>query len=211
MRTPSLPFLSIFKNRKTRKLYYLGKEDFYHSRNALNVPSSFNFHKEYYHFNFKTDKEIRFYGVSFGKSQKSITKLFGRPNYIQKGNLPLSDQTTLFYKLNIKGLRCTLQMHLFEDQLFFAQIQISDNDKDKKSVFLDLFRLKYKLSNLNWDQTIEDAAGSRIALKDDVVPKASFFTYDQSLWKKISAELSTNSEKDSFSLYDSKKLALRWS
>lgn len=75
--------LSWFTRSKKRKLYYLGKDDFYQSRNILNSPSSFNFHREIYHKNHKTQKHIRFNGNPFRISYKGIRQVFGKPNYLQ--------------------------------------------------------------------------------------------------------------------------------
>jgi len=205
-----LPFLSLFKNRK-RRSYYLGKEDFYQSRNALNVSSSFSFHREQYIKNNPTNKEIKFYGVSFGKSEREIKRIFGTPNYRQKKYLPLASQITLFYKLNIKGIKCILQMHLYEDQLFFAQIQLRDASAELRSVFLGLFRLKYGIEGLSWNETIQDESGSRVALMDDIVPKASFFTHDRAVWKKIDEEFHELAAKNQYTQYQLEKIALRWS
>ena len=210
MRTKSLPFLSLFKNRK-RRSYYLGKEDFYQSRNALNVSSAFSFHQEEYVRDNPTNREIKFYGVSFGKSEKEIKKLFGTPNFRQKKSLPLDSQITLFYKLNIKGIKCILQMHLYNDELFFAQIQLRDANTELRDIFLSLFKLKYGIESLCWNETIQDESGSRIALKDDIVPKASFFTHDRSIWKKIDAEFHELAAKNQYTQYQLEKIALRWS
>lgn len=211
MRAKSLPFLSLFRTHKKRSSYYLGREDFYQSRNVLNVSSSFNFHKDEYFKDHSTPKEIKFYGVSFGKSEKEIKRIFGKPNFLQKRDLPLDSQVTLFYKLNIKGIRCILQMHLYEDELFFAQIQLRDANPELRDVFLSLFKLKYQVDDLGWNETIQDSSGSRIALRDDIVPKASFFTHDNKVWKKIDDEFHQKAAKDHSAHYQLEKIALRWS
>lgn len=204
-------FLSLFASRKKKKLYNLGKEDFYQSLNALNVSSSFNFHKDSNSKTHPTEKSIRFYGIEFGKTEKEIKRIFGKPNYLQKRNLPLNSQITLFYKLNIKGIKCTLQMHLYQDQLFYAQIQLRNSHALVKKTFLDLIRLKYNVSDIDWDQSIEDVAGGKIALKNDIIPKASYFSPDKALWKKIGQELSEKATEESYWSQDLKKIALRWS
>ncbi|MEC7753993.1 MULTISPECIES: hypothetical protein [Roseivirga] len=211
MRTDSLPFLSLFGSRKRRKLYYLGKEDFYQSRNALNVSSAFNFHSRDTNQSYSTEKHIRFYGVEFGKTQKEIRRLFGKPNFAQKKGLPLDTQITLFYKLNVKGIKCILQMHLYRDQLFFAQIQLTDSNAQIKKVFLELFRMKYKVNELDWNNNLKDADDNRIALQDDIVPKASYFTGNKALWQEIRSELSSKEEAENSWDIDIKKIALKWS
>ena len=211
MRAKHLPFLSFFRSHTKRSSSYLGREDFYQSRNVLNVSSSFNFHKDEYFKNHSTSKEIKFYGVSFGKSEKEIKRIFGKPNFLQKKGLPLDSQVTLFYKLNIKGIKCILQMHLYENELFFAQIQVRDANPELRDIFLNLFKLKYKVDDLGWNETIKDNSGSRIALKDDIVPKASFFTHDINVWKKIDDEPHHKATQDHTTQYQLEKIALRWS
>ena len=211
MWTDRLSFLSLFSNRKKRNLYYQGKEDFYRARNSLNTASSFNFHKDSIQTVHQTEKLIRFYGIELGENIKKIKRVFGRPNYKQKSNLPLDTQITLFYKLNLKGFKCILQMHLYDDQLFFAQMQLSDIQGQAKEEFLKIIRLKYKIEELAWGQALEDNKGTKITLIDDIVPKISYFSQDVALWKKISQELNQKAQVGSFSIVDLKKIALRWS
>lgn len=211
MRAKNWSFLSLFQSRKRRKLYYLGKEDFYQSRNALNVSSAFNFHKDQSTQTNSTEQEIKFYGLNFGKSEKEIKRVFGRPNFRQKSGLPLDKQLTLFYKLNIKGIKCILQMHLYNDKMFFAQIQLRDANTEIRSVFLQLFELKYKIESLEWNQSIKDHKGARIMLKDDIVPKANFFSSDSSIWSEINSEFKKRALNSEYSQYQIEKIALRWS
>ena len=203
--------LAMFSGNKRRKLYYLGKDDFYQSRNVLHSPTSFNFHREVYNNNHTTSKPIRFYGNAFGSSLKDITKVFGRPNYKQRNNLPLSTQTTVFYKLNIRGIKCILQMHLYNGQMFFAQIQLRDLNDRLKDQFVELFKMKYGLTDLKWNETIEDQNHCKIALKDDVVPKASFFSGDQEIWESITKELDEKTYRENHSHFHLRDIALRWS
>lgn len=210
MRTADWPFLSLFSSHRNRKLYYLGKEDFYQTRNALNVASSFNFHKDVYQENHGTTKDIRFYGLSFGKSKKEVTRVFGKPNFVQKKGLPLSSQITLFYKFSVKGMKCILQLHLYNDKLFFCQIQLRNADNNIREGFLNLFRTKYQAPSLNWNETIEDEVGSKIALKDDVVPKVNFFSNDKELWKEIKHELNEQASKTQNEIYNKHEIALKW-
>ncbi|WP_420387607.1 hypothetical protein [Roseivirga sp.] len=203
--------MSLFQSRRRRKLYYLGKEDFYQSRNALNVSSAFNFHKDYSSQTNATEKEIKFYGLNFGKSEKEIKRVFGKPNFRQKSGLPLEKQLTLFYKLNIKGIKCILQMHLYNNQMFFAQIQLRDANTEIRGVFLELFKLKYKIESLGWNQIIKDHRGARIMLKDDIVPKASFFSSDSRIWNDINSEFKEKALNSEYSQYQIEKIALRWS
>lgn len=90
----------------------------------------------------------------------------------------MTEQKTIFYKLNIKGIKCLLQMHLYEDRMFFAQIQLRDASSRIREEFLKLFQMKYGVGSLQWRETVEDQLGNKIALKDDVVPKALFFSGD---------------------------------
>ena len=194
MRTADWPCLSIFRSKK-RKLYYLEKEDFYHSLNALNVASAFSFNKETSHVDFSTAKPIRFYRLEFGASVKDAKKLFGKPNFIQHKNLPLKSQQTFY-----------------EDELFFAQIQLRSHNNQLKDIFLNLFKIKYALHNLDWNLTVKDESGNRIILKDDVTPKVSFVSHNQALWSNINHELNHLVEKNNnYSIYNTPQIALRWS
>jgi hypothetical protein len=211
MRTADWPCLSIFRSKK-RKLYYLEKEDFYHSLNALNVASAFSFNKQTSHGDFNTAKPIKFYRLEFGASVKDAKKLFGKPNFIQHKNLPLKSQQTLFYKFSIKGIKSIIQMHFYEDELFFAQIQLRSHNNQLKDIFLNLFKIKHALHNLDWNQTVKDESGNTIILKDDVTPKVSFVSYNQALWSNINHELNHLVEKNNnYSIYNTPQIALRWS
>ena len=102
-------------------------------------------------------------------------------------------------------------MHLYRDQLFFAQIQLTDSNAQIKKVFLELFRMKYKVNELDWNNNLKDADDNRIALQDDIVPKASYFTGNKALWQEIRSELSSKEEAENSWDIDIKKIALKWS
>lgn len=194
----SLRLLDLFPVAGSRKkrLYRQSKVDFYQSRNVLSTIAAFDPLLNLNHLDsYSTEKEIRFYGLPFGTSYKEAIRKLGRPNYVEKSNLPNKYQRAIFYRIRIKEVNCILQMHFFTDQFFFGQIEIRDISEKRKREIAQLLCKKYSVDDENWTGEIVDKSGNTISIRHNMIPSVSYLTGDQQLMRNIKVEVQAERKK----------------
>ncbi len=185
--TPAYKRLLFYKQSR---LYKQSKKEFYEGRNLLTTSSSFsqvftNNRLE----SQESNKEIKFYGLAFGSSTKDCKKRLGKPNYIDSRSPVIRGLKTFFYRLHIKGIKCILQVHFYQDQFFFGQMEIREGNTAVKNEIARLLCQKYEIESEVWHGTIIDSSQNQLIIKEDIVPSIAYITGDQFVLDSIKKSL----------------------
>lgn len=184
-------FLWPFVSEKKR-LYRQSRVDFYQGKNALSSHTTLNSVININNLDARsTEKNIQFYGLTFGQSIKDTIQKLGKPNYIDKRKLVSKNQKTIYYRLTIKGVKCILQMHYYKDQFFFGKMEISSSSVDIKKDLGQLVCQKYGITSENWTGSIIDSSNNIVLIKDNFIPNMSYISGDKDLFEQIRIELAS--------------------
>lgn len=172
------------------KLYKQSKKEFYEGRNLLTSSSSFS----QLFVNHKLEsqpsqKNIKFYGLAFGAKTKECRKRLGKPNFIDSRSLVIKGLKTFFYRIQIKGVKCILQVHFYQDQFFFGQMEIREGNLEIKKQISQLLCQKYEIESEHWQGAIVDHEGNQLLIKEDIIPSISYLTSNQQILGNIKQTL----------------------
>ena len=175
---------------KKSRLYKQSKKDFYTGKNLLTSSSSFGqIFKNHRLESQQANKSIKFYGLEFGSSTKTCRKRLGKPNYIERESSVMGGLKAYFYRLRMKGIRCILQIHFYQDQFFFGQMEIREGNTALKNDINKLLCEKYGIETGVWHGTIADKDNNQLIIKEDTVPNITYVTGDQVLLQDIRQSL----------------------
>lgn len=172
------------------KLYKQSKKEFYEGRNLLTSSTSFS----QLFVNHKlesqpTPKNIKFYGLEFGEKTKECRKKLGKPNFIDSRTFVTKGLKTYFYRLQIKGVKCILQVHFYQDQFFYGQMEIREGNLEVKKQISQLLCQKYDIESEHWQGAIVDQEENQLLIKEDIIPSISYLTGDQQILGEIKKAL----------------------
>jgi hypothetical protein len=172
-----LPILS----QKSRA-YGQTKRDFYESRIYLqNLEKLTTIFNSVTPANIYTEKQITFYGIDFGNSIKDVINKLGRPNYKTSENRLFNDHRIIFYRLKISSVNCILQLHFINNSFFLGVVEMRTGNKELKESLFDLIKQKYKINESVVNSFVQDNSGSRIQVREDVIPYVVYTTGDPQL------------------------------
>jgi len=166
------------------------KNNYYQSR--LNRIDSweklYNFIKDSEYISLPKEKEIVFYDLPFGLSQKAIVKQFGKPRHILINNPKIKDHEVYFYKFNFYGVMAKCEIHFIKKSFFLASYFFSRTIDDACKEILDIILLKYmdgaSLSFENKFQLV-DKNNNRLIFEKDVDYVVTYFSGDSNLNQSI--------------------------
>ena len=166
--------------------YKQSRKEFYEGRNLLSNSRSFgqvfaNHRLE----SQQSAKEIKFYGLAFGSSSRACRKRLGKPNYVDSRSPVIKGLKTYFYRLHIKGVKCILQIHFFQDAFFFGQMEIREGNTEVKKEISKLLCQKYEIESDVWHGAIVDSMANQLLIKEDIVPSISYITGETEILLKI--------------------------
>lgn len=182
-----VPFIS----RKNHGRYNVSRSDFYEGENylanqsrLLNLTNNLRNNNE-----INTEKNIKFYGVNFGESVKSVLRHLGKPNYISRKKSVLKNHKILFYRIMLKNVKCILQFHFLDDQFFLGVIEVKNNQEHVQKEISNLVREKYAISNTDWVGTIKDNSDNTIDIQEGMIQRMTYLSGDSVLRSEIRAQV----------------------
>lgn len=176
---------------KKNRLYHQSRVDFYEGRNSLTRLTSLKnlIAKDSLHTS-NSLQQIQIQNIPFGVSTREIQKLKGTANYHQKNKQALSEIDTLFYRENLYGVTCIIQLQLFNDQFFFGNIELRHNTHGFGEKIEKLIQEKYGIDHLIKD-TITDQNGHQIRFSNGLIPNISYLSGDKDLRTEILKAIET--------------------
>ena len=126
--------------------------------------------------------------IDFGVSSKQLLKIKGKPNFIQKKGLVSENIKTLFYRELIKGVKCIIQFHFYNDQFFYGHMELRHDKCGFKEEVEELIKAKYGIDEIR-NGSIIDQSGNQIFFKNDITPSLSYLTGDSTIKACIRKEL----------------------
>jgi hypothetical protein len=180
----------IFTFRKESSNYRRSRRDFYEGKNYLS-----------HHERIKTiiqstssrllniEKPIKFYGLEFGSTYKEAIRHLGKPNYVTQGKMPVKDLKSIFYRLNVSGVKCILQLHFLEKKFFLGVIEISNSIVGQENEISNLVRDKYEIADYNWLGLIQDEGANTIELCEGMIKRIIYTSGDPSFKEKLKEQL----------------------
>lgn len=181
----------IFTFRKKGLQYRVNRRDFYEGRNylsnqsrLLNLFDNLRTPQE-----FRTEKNIRFYGFNFGRSRKAAIKHLGRPNYCFAKKSLLNNHCVLFYRVTLNKVKCVLQLHFIDDEFFLGIIETRSTGQAVQREIASLIRQKYKVSDSQWTGKIIDASNHSIEMTDGMIQRIIYLSGFTEHKQKIQAQI----------------------
>lgn len=170
---------------KKNRLYHQSRVDFYEGRNSLSRLTSLKNLVASDQLNIANSTEqIRILDIPFGADRKQIQKLKGNPNYFQKNKQALVEIDTIFYREKLFGVTCIIQLHLFNNQLFFGNIELRNNQPGFGEDIEKLIKDKYGVDCLIND-SIVDQNGNQIHFKNGMIPNIGYLSGDKTMRTKL--------------------------
>ncbi len=175
-------------SRKNR-LYFQSRVDFYTGRNSLTHTTSLKNIISQQSINSSCSiNNIAIQDIDFGISSKELLKIKGKPNFIQKKGLASDNLKTFFYRESLKGVKCILQFHFYNDQFFYGHMELRHNKCGFKEEIEELIKNKYGIDQIR-NGAIIDQSGNKIYFKNDIIPSLSYITGDKHIKESIRKEL----------------------
>lgn len=166
--------------------YRQGRSDYYKALNTMSSIASLEALKK---MKFSVHQQllvpIRCFGIIFDASEKQIRQKLGKPNFRQQQVLHIPTLTTLFYKLKIQGIRCVLEIHLYQNAVFCLQLLMKGGSSKEKNLFLNSLARLYQQESIEWGNTFLGQKGNILNCENDVMPRITYLTGNQQCLDKI--------------------------
>ncbi len=86
-------------------------------------------------------------------------------------------------------MKCILQVHFYQDQFFFGQMEIREGNVEVKKQIGQLLCQKYEIESDHWQGAIVDTQSNQLLIKEDIVPSITYLTGDQRVLEEIKTTL----------------------
>lgn len=180
---------TIFTFRKKSHRYKISRRDFYEGRNFLNSQERIlNLIRQRDINSLSTERQIRFYGLSFGSTQKAAIKHLGKPNYSTKEKI-LTEHSILFYRITIGNIQCVLQLHFLKNEFFLGVIEQKNAFSLTDYEIAKLIRNKYGVQDNQWTGIIYDQHQNRVEITQGPVQRIIYSSSDTNLYQSIKYQL----------------------
>ena len=184
-------FGGFFMLRNKSQRYKVSKSDFYEGKNFLaNQSRLLNLTNNLRNTNkLNTDKNIRFYGVSFGQTTKEAVQHLGKPNYISRKKSVLKNHKILFYRITVCNVNCILQFHFLKDEFFLGVIEVKNTSIQLHKEITDLVRKKYNVQQEDWVGTLVDSEDNTLEIQEGMIQRMTYFSGSLSVRNEIQAQV----------------------
>jgi hypothetical protein len=134
------------------------------------------------------DKQITFFDIPFGVSQKAITKRFGEPRFVLNNTSKIKNHEVCFYKFNFHGVKARCEIHFINKTFFLASYFFSRSIEDSSREILGTISKKYLDRNeFEFGNSFQllDSKGDKLIFEKDVDYIVTYFSGNKNLYQAI--------------------------
>lgn len=186
---PSLNLFGSFFHKRRGATYQQGRADYYKALNAISSIDSIEVLKKIkFSASRRLSVPVRCFGIVFAVNEKQVRQKLGKPNYRQQSVLGIPALTTLFYKLKIKGIRCVLEIHFYQNAVFCLHLLMKGGTSDERNAFLASLARLYQQKNIQWGDLFLGQNKNVLRCENDVMPRITYLSGDPNCLDSILAE-----------------------
>ncbi|MGW8124148.1 hypothetical protein ACV07N_15925 [Roseivirga echinicomitans] len=169
----------------------MSKSDFYEGKNYLsNQAQLLGLTKNLSNTTVEnTDKCIRFYGVDFGQTSKSVVQHLGKPNYSSRKKSVLKNHKILFYRVTVCKVNCILQLHFLNDEFFLGVLEVKNSNVEIHKEITELVRKKYNIRQEDWVGTLIDSENNTLNIKEGMIQRMTYYTGNPLIRAEIKSQV----------------------
>jgi len=179
-------------NNEKRKVYYQNKNDISSVLNIMDIIEDVKLLKKNV---YKAKDVISPFGIPFGSSQKVVTDVFGKPNFILSST-EIENHQVYFYKRRVTSYKYLLQIHFIDNEMVYVMNKFSTNfvyDEKELNNIGNMLIEKYTDSLndkfISDDFSIADGDGNKIRIVTSMNLKVRYVWGNERFISKLNEQL----------------------